>query len=161
MNKKKINIIDLLVVLLILILIFAAVMKFRNYNVTGDDNAKIDNFKYDIKISNIRNYTLDAYLIGDMVYDAQTNMEIGKIVDKSYSASKEYVKINTGVLVEAEIPERYDMILTIETDGTINETGYFANRSVELKVGSEKTIETLYAKSTGIIVGISENEIAE
>ena len=57
------------------------------------------------------------------------------------------------------MPNKYDLVLVIETQGTIDNSGYFANRSVELKVGSEKIIETLYAKSTGIITEIAhENE---
>lgn len=158
MAKRKINIIDISVILIIAILIFASTIKFRNYNETDDVNSKIDNIVYDVRISGIRNYTVDAFEIGDILYDTQTNVEIGKIINKVSNKTKVYEKIKSGEMVEVEIPNRYDMILTMETTGTINETGYFANRSVELKVGSEKIVETLYAKSTGTIIRISENE---
>lgn len=158
MTKRKINIIDISVILIIMILIFAATIKFKNYNETDDVNSKIDNIIYDIRINGIRNYTVDAFEVGDILYDTQTNVEIGKIINKVSSKAKVYEKVKSGEMVEVEIPNRYDMILTMETTGTINETGYFANRSVELKVGSEKIVETLYAKSTGTIIRISENE---
>ena len=67
MNKPKINIIDISVILLVLILIFVATVKFRNYNETNEEGSKIDTIKYEIKISNVRNYTIDAFVIGDIV----------------------------------------------------------------------------------------------
>ena len=151
MNKPKINIIDISVILLVLILIFVATVKFRNYNETNEEGSKIDTIKYEIKISNVRNYTIDAFVIGDIVYDTATNVEIGKIINKNVTPAKGYEVMKNGKIIETQIPNKYDIILEVETPGLINDTGYFANRSVELKVGSEKTIETLYAKSTGII----------
>lgn len=154
MKKNKFNIIDISVIILVLILILAATVKFGNYNKTNDDTAKIDTINYKIKISNVRNYTVDAFVIGDTLYDTQTNVEIGKIIDKEVTDAKGYEVIKSGKIVETKVPNKYDLFLVIETQGTIDNSGYFANRSVELKVGSEKIIETLYAKSTGIITEI-------
>lgn len=154
MKKNKFNIIDISVIILVLILILAATVKFGNYNKTNDDTAKIDTINYKIKISNVRNYTVDAFVIGDTLYDTQTNVEIGKIIDKEVTDAKGYEVIKSGKIVETKVPNKYDLVLVIETQGTIDNSGYFANRSVELKVGSEKIIETLYAKSTGIITEI-------
>ena len=159
MKKCKFNIIDISVIILVLILVLAATVKFRNYNKTNDETAKIDTIDYKIKISNVRNYTVDAFVIGDTVYDNQTNVEIGKIIEKGVTDAKGYEVIKSGKIVETKVPNKYDLVLVIETQGTIDNSGYFANRSVELKVGSEKIIETLYAKSTGIITEIAhENE---
>lgn len=156
MKKSKFNIIDISVVILILILILAASVRFGNYNKTNDDSAKIDTFTYKVKISNVRSYTVDAFIIGDTLCDTQTNIEIGKILEKECVEAKSYETLKNGKIIETTVPNRYDLILNVETQGTIDNSGYFANRSVELKVGSEKVIETLYAKSTGRIVEISE-----
>lgn len=159
LKKCKFNIIDISVIILVLILVLAATVKFGNYNKTNDETAKIDTIDYKIKISNVRNYTVDAFVIGDTVYDNQTNVEIGKIIEKEVTDAKGYEVIKSGKIVETKVPNKYDLVLVIETQGTIDNSGYFANRSVELKVGSEKIIETLYAKSTGIITEIAhENE---
>ncbi len=159
LKKCKFNIIDISVIVLVLILILATVVKFGNYNKTNDETAKIDTIDYKIKISNVRNYTVDAFVIGDTVFDNQTNVEIGKIIEKEVTDAKGYEITKNGKIVETKVPNKYDLVLVIETQGTIDNSGYFANRSVELKVGSEKIIETLYAKSTGIITEIAhENE---
>ena len=159
MKKCKFNIVDISVILLILILVLAATVKFRNYNKTDDETAKIDTIDYKIKISNVRNYTVDAFVVGDTVYDSQNNVEIGKIKEKEVTEARGYEVIRSGKIVETKVPNKYDLVLVIETQGTIDNSAYFANRIVELKVGSEKIIETLYAKSTGIITEIAhENE---
>ena len=59
-----------------------------------------------------------------------------------------------GTIVKKAQPDRYELEIEVETDGVVNNAGYYANRTVELKVGSEKTVETLYAKSNGRISGI-------
>ena len=51
-----------------------------------------------------------------------------------------------------------DIILTIETPGTVTDSGYYANKSIELKVGSEKEIETRYATTSGKVTSINYNE---
>ena len=67
-------------------------------------------------------------------------------------------KINSettdGRIIYVENPERYDVTITVETEGIENDKAYFANKSVELKVGSEKTVETRYVKTTGRIISI-------
>ena len=63
-----------------------------------------------------------------------------------------------GTVKVVENPYKKDVILTIETPGTVTDLGYFANKSIELKVGSEKNIETLYATTIGKIGSIAYSE---
>ena len=157
MKKNKLNIIDITVIIIILIMIFAAVIKFSNYNDSSEETAKIDTINYEIKLNNVRDYTVNALVSGDTVYDTLTNVEIGKIVDKIVTPAKIYDSLNDGTIIETQIPNKYDIILKIQTNGLINDIGYFANNTVELKVGSEKTIETLYVKTTGKISKIEHS----
>ena len=161
MNKHKINIIDISVIVLIFILIFVAVIRFRSFNETDEVGSKLDIIRYEIKISSVRDYTVDAFVSGDVVYDTETNVDIGKIINKNVTPAKGYEIMKDGKIIETQIPNKYDIILEIETHGLINDIGYFANNSVELEVGNDKTIKTLYAKSTGTIVGISQGDEVE
>ena len=111
MKKCKFNIIDISVIVLVLILILATVVKFGNYNKTNDETAKIDTIDYKIKISNVRNYTVDAFVIGDTVYDNQTNVEIGKIIEKEVTDAKGYEITKNGKIVETKVPNKYDLPL--------------------------------------------------
>lgn len=151
---KKINIIDVAVVILILILIVFAYLKFGVYEHTKTD-AEMSSIQFSIKISEVRKYTREAFKVGDTVYDSQTKLAIGSITNIEMENSKVNSETTDGRIILVENPERYDVIITIETQGIENDKAYFADKSVELKVGSEKVIETLYVKTTGKIISIN------
>lgn len=155
MKKHKINPIDLSVALVLILLVVAAFFKYKKFNADdGGITSKVDKITYEMCFSGIREYTTKAFESGDAVYDSQTNVTIGKIVGKNIENTKEYEYMENGKAIKIDVPEKYDLKLTIETEGIINTSGYYANKTVELKVGSEKTIETKYAKSTGKITSI-------
>ncbi len=150
---KKINIIDLAVILLVIALIFTAYLKFGVYKHTKTD-AEMSKIEYTFKISNIREYTANALKVGDIVYDEQTKLAIGTITAIDVKNSVNAVDTSEGKIVIAENEFRRDVTLTIVTYGLETDKAYFADRSVELKVGSEKKIETLYVKTTGMVMSI-------
>ena len=151
---KKINIIDIAIVILIIALVFAAYLKFAVYDHTKTD-AEMIKLEYSIKVPAVRVYTLNAFKVGDTVYDSQTKLVIGIITKIDSVNNKGLVETSDGRVASAENPNRYDVTITIQGDGMETDRAYFADRSVELKVGSEKQIETLYLKTTGTIMSIN------
>ena len=156
MKKIKFNLIDVLVVCMVIFMIFAIRQRFKNYHRVDDDTATQNQMTYEMRFSSVRNFTLDAFEVGDSVYDSLTGVEIGKIIDKKVENATTHVNLNDGSVVKTDLEGRYDLILQLETSGIINDSGYYASNTVELKVGSEKKVETFYAKSTGRIVSIAE-----
>lgn len=154
MKKIKINPIDVFVLIIIVALIFASVIKVRNYNEEDNQNSMINKITYGLKVSGVREYTINEFEVGDIVYDSGTNVEIGKIAKKTYEKAEGYEETDDGKIIKIEYPDKFNLILQVETEGIINENGYYANKTVELKVGSEKKIETLYAQTTARIVNI-------
>lgn len=150
---KKINIVDIAIVILILALVAFAYLKFGVYEHTKTD-AEMNKIQYSIKIFEVRSYTSEAFKVGDTLYDSQTKLAIGTITNIEIVASKINNETTDGRIIYVENPERYDVTLTIETEGIENDKAYFADKSVELKVGSEKIIETKYVKTTGKIISI-------
>lgn len=150
----KINIIDFTVVVVVVLLIACACLKFSKFDKKSDDNTLSQTIEYKMMVKSIRNYTLDAFEVGDIVYDSQSKVEIGKIKNIESIASTSYENLITGEVAELENPYRYDVNFTIETDGVVTSEAYYANKSIELKVNSTKAIETKYAKTTGTITDI-------
>ena len=149
----KINVVDLCVILVIVLLIIGAVIKFGNFNSkTEETTNQIIEYKFEIK--NVREYTLNALASGDKVYDSQTGIEIGKITNVEYTSAKTYEGLVTGEIVLVENPYKCDIVVTIETPGTVETDAYYANKTIELKVNSTKIIETKYTKTSGTISDI-------
>lgn len=151
---KKINIIDVLILLLIIGLIFAMYIKFgvREHTKAEADFITIE---YTMKVSSVRKYTVDLLKVGDYVYDSQTKIVIGFISKIEVENSIETVETSDGRVVNAVNPNKYDITLTILCDGMETDKGYYASRSIDIKVGDDKQIETLYVKTYGTIMSMN------
>lgn len=158
MKKFKINIVDIAVIVILIVVAITIKMRFQKFNRTDDIASQMKAIQYTIKFSNIRQYTVDAFEVGDSVFDKQTGVEIGKIIGKRQEENKADVGIIDGTLVKSVVPGKSDLYLTIEADAIVNDSGYFANKTIEMKVGSDKIIETLYARSEGKILSIKTVE---
>lgn len=153
-KKFKLNIVDLFVVIVVILVLVGAYLKFSKFN-NKTNSSSSTTISYSININNVRNYSLEAYEIGDNVYDSLTGVNIGKITAVSEVDATNYEVGTNGESVKVVNPYRKDVVLTVETPGTIEENAYYANKSIELKVNSQKAIETKYAKTTGIISAIN------
>lgn len=150
----KINILDFIVVLVVALLIVAATIKFGKFN-NKTEESSTETIIYKIEVKNIRDFTVEAFQSGDEVYDSQTDIYIGKIINVEKNFAETYDVTDDGKTVLVNNPYKYDMILTIETSGDVEKDAYYANKTIELKLDSEKTIETKYAKTTGKICEIN------
>ena len=154
-NKKiKFNIVDLLVLIMIVGVVLSASVKFNKYNAKTEESSETT-LKYTIDVNNVRDYYLDAYQIGDVVYDSLTGVNIGTISEIDSTDAITYENSENGKVVKVTNPYRKDIVLHLETPGTIESNAYYANKSIELKVNSQKAIETKYIKTTGIISNIT------
>jgi hypothetical protein len=157
MEKKKrvkFNIIDVAVLLVVILVIWGASVKFGKYNVKTNESSE-ETIVYTMEIANVRDYSLQAYQSGDMVFDSLTGVNIGTIQKIEASDAVNYENRQDGKLVKVVNPYKKDIVLYIETPGTVENNAYYANKSIELKVNSQKAIETKYVKTTGIISNIT------
>lgn len=154
----KINLFDAAILFLILILIVAGILKFKTFNKTANGDASLGKITYTMIINNVRDYTADSFVSGDAVYDSGTNIQIGNITNIATRDARIIKSLVDGRTEIVENPYRKDIILTVETPGTSTENGYYANKSIELKIGSEKKIKTLYSVTTAEISSLIYEE---
>ena len=74
----KINLIDAGVILLIIVLLVAGTLKFKTFNKKIEASA-MGTITYTVIINNVRDYTAEAFVSGDTVFDSGTNVNIGTI----------------------------------------------------------------------------------
>lgn len=153
----KINLFDAAILLLIVALIIAGITKFKTFNETVDAETP-GKINYTLIINNVRDYTVLAFASGDVVYDSGTANKIGVVKNVEAKNARMARVLGNGTVKILDNPYRKDLILTIETPGTETDSGYYANKSTELKVGSEKGIETCYATTQGRIGSIVYSE---
>ncbi len=126
----KINIVDILAVILIAVLGVGIGVRF-----TGEPTQNIDNhqtFEYVVGIADVRAYTVEALeKMGD-VYKAKTSDKAGTITKVEATPHIRQVLKTDGTVVDVEVPGKYEVLITIETEGRIGEMLYLdaANREI-------------------------------
>ena len=151
----KINIIDLCIAIFVVLAIVVSVFKF-GMTPSGSDSKNSAQTKYvveyNLKISNIRDYTYSQFEKGEKIYATVTDRVMGKIKDIKKTPAKGNVLTTDGAYKEAIHPERYDVILTIEATGTVSKKGFVSVGGQQLLAHDEMSIATRKYKTTATIV---------
>ncbi len=151
----KISIIDILVVVLIIVGAFGIYSRFF---VAGPKvETSLSRIEYTMKIREVRKGTVDALQnFKGTVTDTTTKEFLGEIVDVTYTDAIKAVELSNGKLKAAVLPERYDVTVTIQVDGKINDSGYYTSNNLALTAGSSYVFTSKAAKTTGTIMDVYE-----
>ncbi len=159
-NKGKllglVNIIDLFVLLTLLLLISAVALRFTGLR---DMRHEIGSMPVTVIaiINEVREETLEAIQVGDVVRDAVGGQIFGTVVEKEWEIHLKQTSTADGRIVWAEVPERYTVYLTIDARG--HDLGHVIRvASHELRVG---TSVTLYARDYSVASTVLTYEIAK
>ena len=150
----RFNIIDLLFVLIIVIAISATVYKF-GFSENRDATVASEKIEYVLKAEKVRMFTVDAFEIGDTVYDDESSKAIGVITKVDYKPSEQHLEKSDGTIAKSVMPERYDAYVTIECDARISDDGYFANGTKQISKFSTIKIATQKVEVTTKVDGVN------
>ncbi|NLW21713.1 MAG: DUF4330 domain-containing protein [Tissierellia bacterium] len=145
----KINILDLFIILMIGILSIGGFYKLRRIDPTDIVIPKPIELK--IIVLDREKIGVDMIKEGDILKEYDTGTVLGKIKKvEVYPASTEVETVD-GEIKIAEIPDRYDLIITIDGKATVTENSIISGKS-ELRVGSKLVLRTqTYALSSTIL----------
>ena len=158
MAKRKPNIVDILIIVVVIALAGLAAFKFGVVNkqeATGVDSAA-ETRTITAFIDEVRMPTVNALHEGDQIFDEKTGICIGTIKEVSHVPYMKGVIAADGSVKQVEYPDYYSISLTIEGPVVEKEEGYFVEGIVELKTNSEMNTVTKYAKPVIKVTGISE-----
>lgn len=135
----KINIVDLLIVLLIVTAIGATVYKF-GFSAHSDVNESDLKIEYVLKTRGVREFTSNSINPGDEIYDEETDDFIGIVTDVRKEEAMDFITKADGTIEYVPKPERYDVFITVESDARFIGGGYFAGGTKEIGVFSNISI---------------------
>ena len=158
----KLNILDLIIVLIIVI--FAGTFAVSHIN--SNDNAAIatgnnnvgTKFTYTISVEGLSSTSKEMLKVGDDVFDKVSGTYIGKITKLEITDAEGVLEKESGEVILAKIPGKIDIKLVIETDGIIKNGEYLANGLIRIMVGNLKEIKTKYLMCFGTVSSIERNE---
>ena len=145
-----IDVIVLIAVVILAIASFTGISEIDNPIVA----ARTVPVTYDVKISVVRQMTVDMLRIGDHIYN-ESDAYIGTVVGISVTEAEVLEALLDGTFVMGKAHERYDVVLTIEAQCSFNNGRYYADRVFELNTNAEYRINTKYVATNGTILSIS------
>lgn len=131
----KINIVDLLIVILLVSVAAGAYLFFFG----GSEKQVVETAKlvYEFEITNVNQDFVDAINSGDPIRDSVRGNELGTVIGK---ASRKAVMLNedliNGRYIIAEVPNAFDVVLTIEARANITPANIIVG-GAEIKVGKK------------------------
>ena len=151
----KISIVDVIVLLVVAAMVAAVYVKTHKPQ-TGS-NVGTTTVVYQMELENQPEYMLDAIQVGDQMFDKErsTGGSLGTITDIQVSDGTYEAKLDDGTYEIVPAQGRYNLLLTIEGQGLIDENGnYLLNRVYNLGVNSSREFNNKYGLFLGRIVSI-------
>jgi hypothetical protein len=143
MKKHKFNWIDGLVLAVVVLLIAGTCFKFLGNNYTSKRQEQVD-FTFDLRIDGVRQFTVDAIQPGDTIYDSSAKVALGTITAVSASPAETTVSYPDGTLRKATLEDRYDVIVTVESQGVRND-GVLQVSTCDIQINRTATYYTKYS----------------
>lgn len=151
----KINIIDLLVVLVIIFFAFNAFSttnEIENQEITESENALMT-----LEFEEVHSNFLNVVEIGDLVRDSVRGFVLGEIVEVHSESYKEMVTTTDGKVEYKEIPGKYNIQVILEIQGVFDGNGVLVE-SKRYYIGSETRIKTEDYVTDAFVLNITKNE---
>lgn len=145
----KINIIDLLFLLILLVALIGGFFRFRNSAVSVEKTAP---GKMTMLIDNVRTPTVENIQEGQDLYHYDKGVFLGKIVGKRVVPFEKEVDYE-GTWVKAEVPDRYTVYIDLDVNVTESDKSYRVGGE-EIRVGNEYRVKSKQSSFSGVCVGI-------
>ncbi len=151
----KISIIDLIILVAILVLAVGFVLKLNSGEVDSIVSAN-ETFYTTFKVSKVRSFSADAVEIGDLYFEKHA-AQLGKVVKFEKEEARDIMIKDDGTVVEVPVEGKFDLYITIECTGRVNDRGYYSNGNRQLNVGSDLTIKSNKLTSSARIFALSDS----
>lgn len=145
----KINLVDLGIVVLILMAVAAVCGKLAKDRFADKENVTI---AYTICVRGVRQQSVDAISIKkEDIVDAEKDEALGDIVNIEQVPAQEFVETVDGEYKIAEYPDKYDLYITVETDGIMSADGYFTESGKKLLYGDTIGLNNSFSQMFGVV----------
>jgi hypothetical protein len=153
----KISIVDLAVIAAVVILLAGIYVRFLG----GPTKTVVQSsdFYYTLEVKNIRESNLrglEKSLNGRFYLNEKITSEMGVLINIESSPAKRFLELTDGRTVDADLPERFDAILTFKLTGRVNDRGYFTPTLNHISSGISYNIKGKYSAVTGKVLKVWE-----
>ena len=153
MNKKRFNIVDIFIAIVLVGLMAGVVYRFTAEATAIGQTDHIIN--YTVRIEGVRAFTLENYHPGLRVYNRMTNEFIGHIINVRYEQHYQNAQAVDGEFLRLPFPDHIVIYIDIEANGRVTDNAIFAEGNNEINAGSSLQMNTRYVHVNAIIHSVS------
>lgn len=137
MNIKKIkfNALDFFILLVIIAAALSVVLRsgLKDDIVLSRQNEKV---VYSIRIKNVQQESFDLISLDDEIFSAGDDKLMGTVIEKTSRPAETYIALDSGEIKKTYIPDRIDIMLTLETNGRVTDEGTMIDGNYFIACGS-------------------------
>lgn len=152
---RKINILDLGIVLMVLVLGLAGFYKLKSNNTAEFIKPKPVDIR--VIVREREETSLDKIKAGDILKEYDTGIVLGEIRSVDIEPAIVEVETTDGEIKLAEIPERYDYYINIDATAVVNENSIVSGNK-ELRIGNKLVLRTKTYALESYILEIGQRE---
>jgi len=150
---SKLNLVDLGIVLLLIFAVLAVGYKVMREKYVERETVKIE---YTLCVEGVRQQSVDAInKVHENVVDAEKEEALGDIKEVKVEAAKQIVLKSSGEYEVAEIPNKFDLYVTLVTDGVVSPDGYFTEGGKKILYGDTIGVNNGYSQMFGVVENIT------
>jgi|GEM_PF-3489450 len=158
-TKHRFNWVDALII--VAVIIVAVGVFWRMTGQVQSATSTSSTFTYTVEVKEVRQMTVDAMQksVGmkfNMNDKARTD-DMGTLQSVAVNPAMRPLSKANGDTVAAEVPDRYDMILTFQLNGQVNDLGYYTPQLSNIGAGASVIIRSKYVQVNGTIGFVKAN----
>lgn len=149
-DKARFNFVDVIIIALVLALVAAGVYKLLIVN--KSIALQNSNVEFKVYVEKVRMGTVEGIQEGQAVRDVQSNTPLGTVTGKEVRPYQEAVPTLDGNVVLADVPEKYDVIIIMESPAVVTDNSIMIGNK-EIKIGAEISVKSNIFSVKGIVYG--------
>ncbi len=156
-NKKfgKMNIFDFIVIFLLVVLVFGVFAKFVIFSKDKQQRVEIT---YDILVKSVKQETIDAFEIGQSVYERANNYYIGEITSLKSEEATDLMETLDGKIIEAPVENRCNLIISVKAEGIEDQNGLVSVNKCKIFDGKDINFDTQKNRCNGTFRNMQINK---
>jgi hypothetical protein len=146
-----VNLVDLVVVLVVVALVAAGAYKVLAVRAGPVRTPRMAELT--LLAAEVRDVTVNVVAGGAQVWEHDSGLPFGTVARVQVLPATKHTATADGRWVLAEMPERYDLLVTLRVPALVSETAITIGR-METRIGTKVTIKTAYYALETRVVGI-------
>jgi len=107
-------------------------------------------------VEGVRAFSLDAVQEGDTFFRQHERIPLGNVVRIETSPAYDIIIREDGTAALAEVDGRYNMYITLAVVGSVTDTGYFINGTLQVSHGGRLSIQSNQLLSMAMVYRVEE-----